>query len=335
MNEQSKANTPQLRIAHIGAGEWSGYVHGPTLQRLAQRSLVSLEVICDLQLERAEAFRKQFGYRVASDNIGEALTRAQPDAIVCTVQPSATAALVKSLLPLGIPLFIEKPPGISLVEASSLAASSEAAKVFTFVAFNRRFIPSLARLKRWTVENTVRVARAEMLRTNRLEPHFAIATGIHVLDTMRFLLGNPTEIEVRRRKYQSSDACDSWVRLRFANAAEAEISLLLNTGIKRETYRVTADGASAEAALGAAYNADTSFQGDRYWCDEKIVEQHPLADDRLVDDGIVGEYEEFIRLVITGTPSTCSLTDAAFSMQLAEAVQNGYSGPLPPLSFGS
>jgi predicted dehydrogenase len=301
---------------------------------LAQRSLVSLEVICDLRLERAEEFRNQFGYKVASNNISEALTRARPDAIVCTVQPTATAALVKSLLPLGVPLFVEKPPGTSLAEAGALAAFSEAANVLTFVAFNRRFIPSLARLKRWTVENPVRVARAEMLRTNRMEPHFAIATGIHVLDAMRFLLGNPTEIEVRRRKYRSSDACDSWVRLQFATATEAEISLLLNSGIKRETYRLTADGASAEAALGAAYNADTSFQGDRYWCDEKIVEQHALADDRLVDDGIVGEYEEFIRLVITGAPSTCSLTDAAFSMQLAEAVQNGYSGPLPPLPFG-
>jgi len=335
MNEKLKANMQPLRIAHIGAGEWSRYVHGPALQRLAQRSLVSLELICDLQLNRAEEFRRQFGYRLASDNIDGALQRAQPDAIVCTVQPSATAALVKSLLPLGVPLFIEKPPGISLVEAKSLAAASEAAKVQTFVAFNRRSIPSLVRLKQWTVENRVRIARAEMLRTNRMEPEFAIVTGIHVLDTMRFLLGNPTEIEVRRRMYGSSVVCDSWVRLLFPNAVEAEVSMLLNTGLKRETYRLTADSRSAEAALGAAYNADTSFQGDRYWCEEKIVEEHRLADDRLVDDGIVGEYEEFIRLVITRSSSTCSLTDAAFSMLLAKAVQDGYSGPLSPLSIGS
>ncbi len=334
MHGEPKANTP-LRIVHIGAGEWSCHVHGPTLQRLAQRSLVSLEVICDLQLNRAEEFRNRFGYKLASDNIDGVLQRARPDAIVCTVQPSATASLVKSLLPLGVPLFIEKPPGISLLEATSLAAASEAAKVLTFVAFNRRSIPSIMRLKRWSAENRVRVARAEMLRTNRKEPEFAIATGIHVLDAMRFLLGNPIEIEVRRRKYGRSPACDSWVRLLFANAAEAEISMLLNTGVKRETYRFTADGASAEAALGAAYNADTSFLGDRYWRGEKIVEQHPLCGDRLVDDGIVGEYEEFIRLVVTGAPSTCSLPDAASSMLLAEAVQNGYSGPLPPLSIES
>ena len=335
MNEESKTNRRPLRVAHIGAGEWSRYMHGPALQRLAQHSLVSLEVICDLQLSRAEEFRNQFGYRLASDNIDDALQRAQPEVIVCTVQPSATAALVKSLLPLGVPLFIEKPPGISLDEANSLAAASEAAKVLTFVAFNRRSIPSLVRLKRWSLENPVRSARAEMLRTNRMEPEFAIVTGIHMLDTMRFLLGNPTEIEVRRRMYGSSVVCDSWVRLLFPNAVGAEISLLLNTGIKRETYRLTADGASAEAALGAAYNADTSFQGDRYWCGEKIVEQHPLADDRLVDDGIVDEYEEFIRLAITNAPSTCSLTDAAFSMLLAKAVHDGYSGSIAPLLIGS
>ena len=335
MIQQPKANTPPIRIAHVGAGEWSCYVHGPTLQRLARRSLVSLEVICDLQFSRAEKFRDQFGYRVASKNLGTALERAQPDAIVCTVQPSSTAALVKSLLPLGIPLFIEKPPGVSLAEAVSLAAASQVSKALTFVAFNRRFIPSLVRLKRWAMEHSVRIAHAEMLRTDRMEPEFAIATGIHVLDSIRFLLGNPTEIEVRRRKYGNSSVYDSLVQLRFADETEAEISLLLNTGMKRETYRLTADGASAEAALGGAYNADASFRGDRYWRGEKIIEQHPLSEDPLEDNGIVGEYEEFINLLTTDAPSTSSLTDAAFSMQLAEAVQNGYSGPLAPLSIAS
>ena len=88
-----------LRIAHVGAGEWSRYAHGPVLQRLAQRSLVSLELICDLQIERARQFRDLFHYRLASDNIHGMLAEVRPDAIVCTVQPSATAELVRSLLP--------------------------------------------------------------------------------------------------------------------------------------------------------------------------------------------------------------------------------------------
>ena len=112
----------------------------------------------------------------------------------------------------GIPFFIEKPPGISVVEADVSGRVLLRQQGLTFVAFNRRFIPSMVRLKRWTVENPVRFARAEMLRTNRMEPEFAIATGIHVLDAMRFLMGDPTEIEVRRRKYRSS------ARLRLVGA---------------------------------------------------------------------------------------------------------------------
>jgi myo-inositol 2-dehydrogenase/D-chiro-inositol 1-dehydrogenase len=294
--------------------------------------MVSLELICDLNIDRAREFREHFGYRLVSDDIHGMLGDVRPDAIVCTVQPAVTAELVKSLLPLGIPLFIEKPPGVSLAEAMSLAAASVAAKTFAFVAFNRRSIPSIVRLKQWALEHPTRFARVEMLRTNRLESDFAITTGIHVLDAIRFLMGNPEAIEVRTRAYDHSTARDSWVRLMFANSAEAEVSLMLNTGLRRETYRLSADGATAEAALGSAYNCDVSFQGDRYWSAEKIVAQHALANDHLIDGGIIGEYEEFLRLLAAGAPSTCSLKDAAYSMQLAEAVQNGYSGRLPPLS---
>ena len=81
-----------FRIAHVGAGEWSRYAHGPALQRLAQQSIVSLELICDLQIERARAFREQFHYRLASDNIHEMLAEARPDAIVCTGEVSASVA---------------------------------------------------------------------------------------------------------------------------------------------------------------------------------------------------------------------------------------------------
>src|SRR5665213_990235 len=195
-----------LRIAHIGAGEWSRYAHGPTLQRLAERSVVSLELICDLQLERARQFSDLFHYHRASDNIHQMLAEVRPDAIVCTVQPAATAELVRSLLPLRIPLFIEKPPGISLAEATSLAAA--ASGKFTFVAFNRRAIPSIVRLKEWSAQHPVRLARAEMLRNNRLESHFAIETGIHALDAIRFLMGDPTSIEVNPLPHNNPEVCD-------------------------------------------------------------------------------------------------------------------------------
>jgi predicted dehydrogenase len=323
-----------LRIAHVGAGEWSRHAHGPTLRRLAQQSVISLELICDLQIEHARQFRDLFEYRLASDNINESLDQVRPDAIVCSVQPSATAELVRSLLPLGIPLFIEKPPGVSLVEASSLAAASVAAGAFAFVAFNRRFMPSIMRLKEWSISHPIRFARAEMLRTNRLEPDFAINTGIHSLDTIRFLMGNPGSIEVVPRPHKNSPAYDYSVRLMFANSAVAEISFLRNTGVRRESYFLSSSqGTAAEATLGSPYSSGLYFQGDRQWSEEVITEQYSLINDPLVDGGLLGEYQEFLRLLAADEPSTCSLIDAVYSMQLAEAVENQYSGPLPQLSI--
>jgi myo-inositol 2-dehydrogenase/D-chiro-inositol 1-dehydrogenase len=323
-----------LRIAHIGAGEWSRQVHGPTLERLSQRAVVSLELICDIKIERARQFRDLFHYRLASDNIHEMLAEVRPDAIVCTVQPAATAELVKSLLPMRIPLFIEKPPGVSLIEATSLAAESVTTGTLTFVAFNRRSIPSIVRLKQWTTHHPVRFARAEMLRTNRLEGNFAIATGIHAFDTIRFLMGDPESIEVRPYPHGNSEINDYSVRLNFRNSAAAEISLMLDTGLRRECYCLSSDGASAEAALDSAYNSALCYQGDRYWSGETITVEHSLVNDPIVDGGFLGEYEAFFHSLTAGAPSTCSLSDAARSMQLAEAVQNHFSGQLPLLPVG-
>jgi myo-inositol 2-dehydrogenase/D-chiro-inositol 1-dehydrogenase len=323
-----------LRIAHIGAGEWSRQVHGPTLERLSQRAVVSLELICDIKIERARQFRDLFHYRLASDNIHEMLAEVRPDAIVCTVQPAATAELVKSLLPMRIPLFIEKPPGVSLVEATSLAAESVTSGTLTFVAFNRRSIPSIVRLKEWATHHPIRFARAEMLRTNRLEGNFAIATGIHALDTVRFLMGDPESIEVRPYPHGDSEINDYSVRLNFKNSAVAEISLMLDTGLRRECYCLSSDGASAEAALDSAYNSALCYQGDRQWSGEAITVEHSLVNDPLIDGGFLGEYEAFFHSLTAGAPSTCSLGDAARSMQLAEAVQNHFSGQLPLLPIG-
>lgn len=56
-------------------------------------------------------------------------------------------------------------------------------------AFNRRRAPLVARLKIWADGRPLRYARAEMLRYHRAEPRFALETGIHAFDCLRFLMG--------------------------------------------------------------------------------------------------------------------------------------------------
>lgn len=322
-----------LRIAQVGAGEWSRFAHGPSLHRLAACGDVSLEAICDLQIDRARSYQQQFGFRTASTSILDTIAEVRPDAVVCTVHPSATAELVHSLLPLQVPLFIEKPPGISLQEARSLAIASRDHSALATVAFNRRAIPSVLQLKAWAMEHPVRSARVEMLRTDRLEPEFAIHTGIHALDAIRFLIGDPESIHVTPIPHSGSAACDYMVRLSFESSVVVELSLMLHSGMRRETYTLSSNGATVEAILGSAYSSVLCNPGLRFWSSESIVRWESITNDPLIDGGFMGQYEAFFCSIRQNTAPACSLIDAARSMQLAEAVQNCYSGKLLPLNL--
>ena len=169
------------------------------------------------------------------------------------------------------------------------------------------------------------------MRTNRLEPEFAIHTGIHALDAIRFLMGDPKGIEVMAIPHKGAGACDYLVRLNFETSAVAELSLLLHSGMRKEAYRLTSDGATAETTLGSAYSSQLCEPGERYWSGEAMVRRESITDDPLIDGGFLGQYEAFFRSIQDGEAVVCSLRDAAHSMQLAEAVQNRYSGPIKSL----
>lgn len=316
------------RILHIGAGTWSGFAHAPVLQRLAaaRYAQISLEGICDLDADKARCFRDEFGYRKAYGSISRAIDEISPDAIYCTVNPLATFGVISELLPRQIPLFIEKPPGISFEQARALAGLAEKHRTLTYVAFNRRCVPSIQRLKQWTAEHTVRFARGEMLRNARLEPNFAVYTGIHALDCIRFLMGNPQHIEVKQRPYGRADAVDSLVQLDFESGAVAEVDLVLNAGLKRESYFLHSDGESAEAVLSAGYSSEFCTAGDWQYSGNSLARFNEANANALISGGFFGEHLAFFEAVRTGREPNCNLQDAALSMQLAEAVQEGFCG---------
>ncbi len=314
-----------FRILHIGAGNWSRFAHAPVLRQLASGDdpAIILAGICDLDLAKAEDFRVEFGYRKAYRSFAEALPEAAPDAIYCTVQPAATFAVVSALLPLRIPLFIEKPPGVSLAEANMLATLAAEYDTLTYVAFNRRRIPAIERMKIWASQNTVRYAQAEMLRVNRREPQFATETAIHALDTLRYLLGEPSQIDVHKQRYISSAAFDYQVRLQFSSGTVANLSILPDCGVRRESYSLHTEGGSYETTLGADYSNPCCAAGDRRYQRDELTELHDADWDPLTSGGSIGEHGAFLEAVKTGRAPDCTLRDAALSMQLAEALRDG------------
>jgi predicted dehydrogenase len=301
------------------------------LQRLAAGTAprLSLEAICDLDIERARLFAREFGYRRAYDDFHRMIDEVQPELIYCMVQPTATAGVVEQLLPLRIPLFTEKPPGVTVAQAEKLAALAAEYGVLNYVAFNRRAMPGILRLRKWALENgPIRYVRAEMLRNRRLEPEFGFGTAIHALDCLRFLGGEVAGVETRSNPYPGSEARDFLVRLCFETGLTADLAVLVDCGVVREQYLVHVRNQMMEVSLGASYSCSFCPAGEKAYQDGDLVLDSPTSPDPLVTGGFVGEHTLFLDAAASGQQPACCLQDARHSLRLAMAVHEQYSGPI-------
>jgi myo-inositol 2-dehydrogenase/D-chiro-inositol 1-dehydrogenase len=318
-----------LRAVQIGAGSFCHEFHAPTLKRLAagEAPRISLEAICDLDIERARLFSREFGYRRAYDDFRRMVDEVHPDIIYCMVQPTSTAGVVAQLLPLGIPIFTEKPPGVTVAQAENLAALASASGVINYVAFNRRAMPGILRMRQWASGNgPIRYVRAEMLRNRRLEPEFGIGTAIHPLDCLRFLGGDVVSVETRCNPYPGSAARDFLVRLCFESGATADLAVLVDCGVTREQYLMQLENQTMEVSLGASYSCSFCPSGEKLYRDGALALDTPASPDPLVTGGFVGEHNLFLDAVASGQLPACCLQDARHSLRLAMAVHEQYSG---------
>jgi predicted dehydrogenase len=320
-----------MKAVQIGAGSFACEYHAPTLCRLAAGPSppISLEAICDLRPERADRFCRDFGYASAYTDFGRMIDEVRPDLIYVMVHPPATAGVLGAVLPLGIPTFTEKPPGISVAEAESLADLAAKSGTLNYVAFNRRRMPGLENLKVWAERNApLRYVRAEMLRNRRLETDFAIGTAIHPLDFVRYLCGAATRLWTVKLPHRQAGAGDYLIRLEFESGVIADLSIQVDCGLRRERYLAQASGSSMEVTLGAGYSSAFFTAGEREFRDDQIVGEIAAGSDALTAGGFIGEHQSFLNSVARGSLPDCCLQDARHSLRLAAAVQAGFTGSL-------
>jgi len=320
-----------LRAVQIGAGRFACDYHAPTLYRLARIPLpaLSLEAICDLNLERAELFCRSFGYARAYTDFHLMIDEVRPDLIYVMVHPAATAGVLEAVLPLGIPTFTEKPPGVTIEEAARLADLAARRGTLNYVGFNRRRMPGLERLKLWVETNRpLRYVRAEILRNRRLEADFAIGTAIHPLDFLRYICGGAGCVSTTTLPHPQAGARDYLVRLEFESGAIADLCVLVDCGLRRERYLAQTTNASIEATVGGGYSSAFCVAGVNEFRDDQLVLETVPGDDPLVAGGFMGEHESFLDSVARGHLPDCCLQDAYHSLRLAVAVQASYSGPI-------
>ena len=280
-----------VRIALIGCGEHSEIGHAVPLARYKAKHRDDLELtaVCDLREERARYFCERYGFQRAYADVDRLLSEVKLDVCIAVVPVPAIARLGIKLLQRNIACVVEKPLGSSLAEITELRDAARSLKTPNMVSVNRRFMPLLNRGLEWVKKaGKLHYVRTLMTRHARSEPQFLWETGVHAMDTMRYIGGDVRNAKIREIPVESS----RWygVDLEFACGAIGRVDVLPTSGVLEETYELIGDGYRAiiTSPFGPARGL-SCYQENR-------LALH-LTDQDLSEDEIFGFYDEAASLI--------------------------------------
>jgi len=320
-----------VRLCQIGCGEHARVAHGPSQARCArERHDLTLAGCCDVDRERAEAFRREFGYARAFTDAEAMLEAERPDAVVLVVPVERTAGVGALVLERGIPILLEKPPGTTVAEVDRLikAAERDGRPIPHQVAFNRRFAPLLRELRR-RIETgpALQHLHYEMTRVDRRDPDFS-TTAIHGLDAVRYLAGaDYAQARFRYRELPElgPGVADIFVDAVMTTGATAHVAFCPVAGALVERATAHAPGHTLFAHVPMWGGPDSP---GRLWHFAGGTLAADIRGDQIGDGpalfelgGFYGETAAFLDALAQGRPPSPSLRESRQSVAIAQSIR--------------
>ena len=324
-----------LNVGVIGAGHIARSVHLPSLRDMEDVSVVA---ICDLVEGRAVGLAERHAIPRVYTLYREMLAHEDLDAVFVLVEPGNLYHVVWNCLDAGIDTFVEKPPGITLFQAESLARKASDSGRILQVGFNRRHIPLVRRVMEVMSERT-RITQVEgcffkygSAAFDRGSLSAFESDTIHAIDLVRWMAGG-TALAASTVVARNDDVVDNaWNSVcRFDNGVTGIVKANYKTGGRVHRFQVHGPGLSAYIDLGfgaAACRATLlAHEGEARYS----LAAHGAASEGVWElDGLelagsqefyryYGFYQEdrhFLDCVRADTPPETDIHDAVKSMRL-------------------
>jgi predicted dehydrogenase len=313
-----------IRLALLGCGEHSRSSHATPLARYAAQNPGEIELVaaCDLNLDRATEFCREFGFARAYTDVEAMLATERVDGCVSVMPMERIVDSAVMLLERKIPCVIEKPLGTSPSQAERLASATRVTGTPHMVSVNRRFMPFLNQALSWTRNiGPLQYVRATQVRHARNEPDFIWSTAIHVLDALRHCAGEVKTYSTEVHMQAGLSALWYLVSLRFENETWGRIEVLPTAGMVEESYEMFGEGYRARVVAGSG----TQRSLECWRAGRLELEKHSSkAEPEDLRNGAYDEVVEFVRALRTGAQPRPSveeiLPSALICFAIAESV---------------
>jgi myo-inositol 2-dehydrogenase / D-chiro-inositol 1-dehydrogenase len=235
-----------LKICTIGCGDHAFKVHGPSYKKYAEAYPdTEFTACCDLNPEAAERFQKTFGFKKYYTDMHKMLDVEKPDGVCIIVSEHSIGEISIAVMEKGYPVLLEKPPGCCLEEAKRMVDAAEKMGVINQVAFNRRYIPLIVKLKeliRLNGGNGIQSIFYEFYRKRRYEKTFE-TTAIHGIDAVKHIVGSDYK-HIRFTYQELPELGDGVINIyldcTFGNGTVARLNFNPCTGVVVERATVNA-----------------------------------------------------------------------------------------------
>jgi predicted dehydrogenase len=314
-----------LRLALLGCGEHSKGSHAAPMARYAAEHPKEIELVaaCDLNLARANEFCQEFGFARAYNDAETMLNTEQVDGCVCVMPMEQIVKSGVMLLERGVPCVIEKPLGISAVEAERLARVAGETRTPHMVSVNRRFMTYMNQAISWArAVGPLQYIRATQVRHNRAEPDFIWSTAIHVLDALRYIGGEVADFSTETRNQPGLSAQWYVITLRFESGTTGRIEVLPTAGMVEESYELFGEGFRVRLVAGSGIQRSLQcWRGGQL----EVNEQASSGEPEELHNGGYEEVVEFVRALRAGRQPNPSVEDILPSARICFAIAESFA----------
>jgi predicted dehydrogenase len=295
-------------------------VHYPSLASFED---VEISAICDLDPARLQQTADRYEVEHRYADYRRMIEEVTPDAVYVIGPPHMMFDIWTWCLAEGQNICIEKPMGITIHQARTLAYLADQKGCITQVSFQRRTCPMVVQLREECLKRGPVVHAECAFYKYEIRPYLQardhmMDDGVHAIDTLRWICGGEVvAIHSVTKRIQTPDINFISALLEFDSGA---LGVLLNSWSSgRRIFRVEmhAPGIAVEAeheGKGRLY-ADGDTQGVEY--DTRVVAG---SDELFVYGGFQAKNRQFIDAVRQGVQPPSNFADAIKTMEVAETI---------------
>lgn len=338
----------KIKVGIIGTGSISNehikaYLNNPN---------VELYAFCDINKAQLEKMSETYGVERTFTDYNEMLKLSELDAVSVCTWNSAHAPCTIAALNAGKHVLCEKPMATSKEDAILMKEAAEKNNKLLMVGFVRRYGNDCKILQEFIETDylgEIYYSKATYLRRNgnpggwfgdksRSGGGPLIDLGVHVIDLVRYLLGNPKPVSVYGVTYQKlfdrkniksqisyssvgksdNDKCDvedlASALIKFDNGAALSIEASFSLNIKEDQRRIELFGTKGGAKLEPDLELYSEANG--YLTDVNLVAETSLSFDGLFQ----GEIDHFVSCVKDGAECKSPAQDGVDIMSILDAI---------------